>query len=55
MCSRVGGGGDSGLTALLFSVLLFSALALRYLLLAISSMDVDEIKNTQKNDNMGKE
>jgi hypothetical protein len=45
------------LASLLFSPLFSALLALaaRFLVLAIWSMDVDEIKNTQKNDSRGKE
>jgi hypothetical protein len=55
--SRVSGGGDRGLALLLFSPL-FSALALplvlQFLVVAIWSIDVDEIENTQTNDSRGK-
>jgi hypothetical protein len=50
-CSRVGGGGGSGLTFLLFSPLL---LVLLFLVLAISCISVDKIKNTQESDSRGK-
>jgi hypothetical protein len=52
-CSRVGGGGGGVLASLLLFSTLFSALALRFLVLVIKSIDVDEIKNTQKNDSRG--
>jgi hypothetical protein len=45
-CSRVGGVGGSGLTSLLFLALFLAA---QFLVLAIWSTSVDEIKNTQKN------
>jgi hypothetical protein len=54
--SRVGGGGSGGLASwLLFSPLFSELLATtRFLVLAILSMSIDEIKNTQKNGSRGK-
>jgi hypothetical protein len=55
-CSRVSGGGGGGLASWLLFSPLFSALlaATQFLVLAIKSMSIDEIKNTQKNDSRGK-
>jgi hypothetical protein len=52
-CSREGGGGGIGIIVVLplFSTLL--ALTVRFLVLAIRSMSIDEINNTQKNDSRG--
>jgi hypothetical protein len=55
--SKVDGGGGGGLAPLLFFFSpLFSILlvATRFLMLAIWSLSIDEIKNTQKNDSMVK-
>jgi hypothetical protein len=55
-CSRVSEGGGGGLASwLLFSPLFLALLAAaRFLVLAICSISIDKIKNTQKNGSRGK-